>query len=300
MELRHLRYFLAVADTLSFTRAAAELHLTQPTLSQQIKQLENSLGTPLFDRVGRKVRLTAPGAVFRQHAERALREVHSATEALAELEGMVRGTLSMGVFQSFNSSLLPPILAEFSATYPGVSVTVRQLPTGEMEERLAGGELDLGIAYGPPASDRIVAEKLFEEELSLVVGEGHPYARRREIHICELRDEPLILLGPEFPSRRLLAECFAAAGCEPRIRIEINSIDAILATVKCSQLATIQTRRMAGAFSGLHCVRLKPRLTREVAIFWRSDGYRSTAARAAADMVRKAHSVTGRIRRGAP
>lgn len=294
MELRQLRYFLAVADSLSFTRAAAELHLTQPTLSQQIKQLENSLGTQLFDRVGRKVRLTEPGVIFRQHAERALKEIHSATEALTELQGMVRGTLSIGVFQSFNSSLLPPILAEFSATYPGVSVTVRQLPTGDMEQCLATGALDIGIAYAPPASDRILAEKLFKEELSLVVGARHPCARRREIHIRELRDEPLILLSPEFPSRRLLAECFAAAGCEPRIRIEINSTDAILATVKCSQLATIQTRRMASAFPGLHCVRLKPRLTREVAIFWRKDGYRSAAARAAADMIRKAHAHSSR------
>jgi LysR family cyn operon transcriptional activator len=290
MEFRQLRYFLAVADSLSFTRAAAELHLTQPTLSQQIKQLENRLGTPLFDRVGRKVRLTAPGVVFRQHAERALKEMHSATDALAELEGMVRGTLSIGVFQSFNSSLLPPILARFSATYSGVTVAVRQLPTGQMEEYLAAGELDLGIAYGPPASERIIAEKLFEEELSLVVGEAHPYARRREIHIRELRDDPLILLGPEFPSRRLLTESFVSAGFEPRIRIEINSTDAILATVKCSRLATIQTKRMTSAFPGLHCVRLKPRLTREVAIFWRRDGYRSTAARAAAEMIRKAHS----------
>ncbi|MBX9809994.1 MAG: transcriptional regulator CynR [Burkholderiales bacterium] len=290
MELRHLRYFLAVADSLSFTRAAAGLHLTQPTLSQQIKQLESHLGTVLFDRVGRKVQLTAPGAIFRQHAERALKEIHSATEALAELEGLMRGTLTIGVFQSFNSSLLPPILAEFSATYPGVGVIVRQLPTGEMEDRLVKGELDLGIAYEPPNSDQIIAEKLFDEPLMLVVGSRHPYAKRREIHIRELRDQPLILLTPEFPSRKLLAECFASVGYRPRIKIEINSTDAILATVKCSRLATIQTERMAKAFPGLHCIRLKPELTRTVAIFWRREGYRPAAARAAAEIIKQAYS----------
>lgn len=289
MELRHLRYFLAVADSLSFTRAAAELHLTQPTLSHQIKQLEQHVGTALFDRIGRKVRLTAPGAIFRQHAERALKEITSATAALAELEGLVHGTLAIGVFQSFNSSLLPPILAEFSAVYPGVNVTVRQLPTGEMEDRMIKGELDLGIAYGPPKSDRIDAEKLFDERLMLVVGDRHPYARRREIHIKDLRDQPLIMLTPEFPSRKLLAECFNSVGYRPRIRIEINSTDAILATVKCSQLATIQTERMAMTFSGLHCIRLKPELTRTVAIFWRREGYRPASARAAADMIKKAY-----------
>lgn len=289
MELRHLRYFLAVADSLSFTRAAAALHLTQPTLSHQIRQLEQHVGTALFDRVGRKVRLTAPGTIFRQHAERALKEIGSATAALAELEGLVHGTLTIGVFQSFNSSLLPPILTEFSAAHPGVSVRVRQLATGEMEERLVKGELDLGIAYVPPASDRIVAERLFDEPLVLVVGERHPYARRREIHVRELHDQPLIMLTPEFPSRKLLAECFAAEGYEPRIRIEINSIDAILATVKCSPLATIQTERMAALVPGLRRIRLRPKLNRTVAIFWRREGYRPAAARAAAEMIKKAY-----------
>ena len=290
MELRHLRYFLAVADSLSFTRAAAEMHLTQPTLSHQIKQLEQDVGTALFDRVGRKVRLTAPGAIFRQHAERALKEINSATAALAELEGLMHGALTIGVFQSFNSSLLPPILTEYSAAYPAVNVTVRQLPAGEMEERLAKGELDLGIAYAPPNSDRITAEKLFDEPLMLVVGNQHPYARRREIHMKELHDQPLIMLTPEFPSRKLLADSFASVGYRPQIRIEINSTDAILATVRCSRLATIQTERMASVIPGLHCIRLKPKLTRTAAILWRREGYRSAAARAAADMIKKAYS----------
>ena len=289
MELRHLRYFLAVADSLSFTRAATELHLTQPTLSHQIKQLEQDVGTALFDRQGRKVRLTAPGAIFREHAERALKEINSATEALAELEGLMRGSLKIGVFQSFNSSLLPPILAEFSTAYPTIDVTVRQMPTGELESRVVKGELDLGIAYVLPDSERIVAEKLFHEPLMLVVGHQHPYAGRREVHVRDLRDQPLILLTPEFPSRGLLAECFEAVGFTPLIKIEINSTDAILATVKCSRLATIQTERMASVVPGLRCIRLKPRLMRTVAILWRRDGYRSTAARAVADMIKKAY-----------
>jgi LysR family cyn operon transcriptional activator len=221
MELRHLRYFLAVADNLSFTRAAAELRLTQPTLSHQIKQLEDELGTMLFDRIGRRVRLTAPGATFKEHVEHALKEIQSGTAALAELEGLLHGTLTIGVFQSFNSSLLPPILAQFSAAHPGVNVTVRQLPTGEMEARLIKGDLDLGIAYVPPASDRIIAEKLFDEPLMLVVSDRHAYARRRKIHIKELRDQHLVLLTPEFPSRKLLAACFASMNCQPRIRIEL-------------------------------------------------------------------------------
>lgn len=291
VELRHLRYFLAIAETSSFTRAAAALHLTQPTLSHQIKQLEQMVGTALFDRVGRKVRLTEPGRLFREHAERALEEVSSATAALAELQGLMRGVLRLGVFQSFNSSLLPPILAGFSARYPRVAVRVRQLPTREMEELLIQGELDLGIAYVQPDSDRILAEQLFDERLMLVVSESHRYAARRELHLKQLGDQPLALLSAEFPSRRLLHDWFAASGYEPKVKIEINSTDAILATVRCSELATIQTERMASGFTGLRCIPLKPALRRTVAILWRREGYRSAAARAVADMIRTAYAA---------
>ncbi len=290
MELRHLRYFLAVAESLSYTRAADTLHLTQPTLSQQIKQLEQDLDTVLFDRVGRTIRLTAAGEVFRQHAERALKEITTARSALDELEGLAHGSLTIGVFQSFNSSLLPPILAEFSASHPGIRVSVRQLPARDMEDLLTKGKLDIGIAYSPTVSDRMEIEELFDEPMMLVVGKKHPYSRRPEIHVDQLRDQPLILLTPEFPSRQLLSQWFDAAGFQPRITIEINSTDAILATVKCSRLATIQTERMAKVVPGLSCIRLKPRLTRTVAILWHRDSYRSAAARAFAAMIKNTYS----------
>lgn len=294
MELRHLRYFLAIAEAGSFTRAAANLHLTQPTLSHQIRQLEEALGTPLFDRIGRRVQLTAPGLVFKVHAEQALQQLASAKSALDELQGLVRGTLSIGVFQSFNSSLLPPILARFSALYPAIRVVVRQLPTRAMEDQLVNGELDLGIAYVEPGSDRLLAERLFDERLMLVVGPRHPYAARRELQLKQLERQPLVLLSAEFPSRQLLADWFAGAGFEPDIRIEINSTDAILATVRESELATIQTQRMASAYAGLRCIPLRPALMRTVAILWRRDGYRPAAARAVAAMIKKAYARSQR------
>ena len=290
MELRHLRYFLAIADAGSFTRAATRLHLTQPTLSHQIRQLEDALGTRLFDRIGRRVQLTASGLVFKAHAEQALQSLTSARVALDELQGLIRGTLAIGVFQSFNSSLLPPILARYSAEYPGIRVNVRQLPTRAMEDQLVNGELDLGIAYVEPGSDRIVSERLFDERMMLVTGAQHPLAARREVQLQQLAGLPLVLLSGEFPSRRLLSDWFAQAGVEPDVRLEINSTDAILATVRASALATIQTRRMASGFPGLRCIPLKPALTRTVAILWRRDGYRSAAARALATMIKKAYA----------
>jgi len=122
MELRHLRYFLAIAETASFTRAAERLRLTQPTLSHQIKQLEQELGAPLFDRMGLKVRLTAKGKVLKSYAEQALNVIESGLTAVSDLDGLVHGELHVGVFHSFATSLLPQTLAQFIQSHPGVHV----------------------------------------------------------------------------------------------------------------------------------------------------------------------------------
>jgi len=290
MELRQLRYFLAVADSLSFSRAAERLHLAQPTLSHQIKQLEQEINSPLFARVGRRVQLTPSGEMFRHYARRALKEIKSGTDAITEVEGLLQGALTMGVFHSFNSSLLPPILVQFTDAYPGVQVIVRQLATDDMEERLENGELNLGIAYSPPATDKIDAEELLEEALVLVVGDKHPLSERERVHVADLQGHPLMLLTADFPSRRLIDENFSSVGVKPHIALQINAIEPILATVRTSRFATILTARAARTVPGLRCVKLIPAINRSVAIFWRRGGYRSAAARAMADLIRQAYA----------
>jgi LysR family transcriptional regulator, cyn operon transcriptional activator len=292
MELRHLRYFLAVADKLSFTRAADQLRVTQPTLSHQVKALEEEIGSVLFDRVGRKVYLTPSGETLREYAQQALNAINSATAAISELEGLTHGTLTIGAFESFSGSLVPPVLAKFSKLYPGVRVTVRQLPAGQLEEQLDKGYLDLGIAYSPPATDNVVVEKLFDEPLVLVVGTKHPLARKRRIHMTALDGEPLMLLTAEFPSRRLLESRFSSVGTKPRVVLEINSVQAAIATVSSMALATILTERIAKTVPGLHCIQLVPPITRTVALFWRRGGYRTAAARAMADLINNACADT--------
>ena len=290
MELRHLRYFLAVADTLSFTRAAEQAHVSQPTLSQQVRQLEEEVGSTLLERAGRRVQLTPSGEIFRDYAQRALKEISSGTTAIAELEGLKHGALTIGVFESFTTSLLPPLLAQFSDEHPGVQVSVRQLPAGQLEEQLDGGKLHLALAYSPPATERIVAEKLFDEALVLVVGRKHRLARAARIELASLDHERLTLLPAEFPSRRLLENQLGAIGVKPRIVLEINSIQGTLATVRETRLATVLTERMAKTVPGLHCVKLSPSLKRTAAIFWRNGGYRTNAARAMAQLI-KSHTA---------
>jgi LysR family cyn operon transcriptional activator len=293
MELRHLRYFLAVADARSFTRAAERLHVTQPTLSHQIKQLETMVGTLLFERGSKEIDLTAAGRLFKPHCERVLKEIESSELAISELEGLMRGNLRMAVFHSFSHSMLPPILSEFALRYPGVHVTARLVPRMDMERDLINGELDLAVAYIADDNDQIVADRLFDEELVLVVGAKHSHAGRKSMPMRDLAALPLVLLTPEFGARQFVDRFFAEAGLKPHVMLEMNAIEPIMAIIRDSRLAGVLS---AGAIvdpTGLRTIQLiDPAPRRSVGILWRRNGHRSAAARAMADMIHAAYPAT--------
>lgn len=297
MELRHLHYFLKIAETSSFTQAAAALHVTQPTLSHQIAQLEREMGTPLFDRIGRSIRLTEQGRIFREYAQRALRELETGLTAVTESEALVHGHLKIGVFRSFGSSALPAVLAQFHRAHPGIRVSVEQMSLADMESGLLDGTLHLAITtYVPPTSDRVVAEPIFTEPLVLAVSARHPLKGRKEIDLAQLAGVPLVLRASGTPSRQLIDECFAARGIIPHVVMEMSSGDATLATVRCSELATICAARALEGSASLSAVTItEPRLKRSGAILWHRSRYRSAAANVFADMVKRAHAAAGAL-----
>ena len=290
LELRHLRYFLAIAESNGFTRAATKLRITQPTLSHQIKQLEREVGKPLFDRVGNSVRLTEHGKVFRRHAEQALKDVDAGLTAVAEMEGELHGELAIGVFGSFSTSLLPSILAEFSERHRKVHIEVRQLSHAEMERQLISGEIHVAVGYAPATTRRVVAEHLLTEPLVLIVGRMHPFFGRKSIRLSELHDQPLALLSRGSPSRQLIDRCLEANKVVPRVMLEMNSNEGILATVRNSALATLRVERALTGVPDMRAVRIAgPTLERTTAIFWNRNGYRSAAAQAVAELIRSAY-----------
>ncbi|MGZ9189269.1 MAG: transcriptional regulator CynR [Nitrospira sp.] len=289
MEFRHLRYFLAVADALHFTKAAEGLSVSQPALSAQVKQLEQEVGVPLFDRVGRSVQLTRAGAIFREHARRALREMELAQLAIAEAEGLQRGTLTVGVVQTVNAYLIPEIVTRFSTLHPQVGLKLDELSGPDIEAGVRGGLLDVGIGFLPVSSDRIESQSLFEEDFVLITSPGHRFAKRRHLSLSSLTDESLILLPSIFCTRRLLNASFEQAGIQPKIIVEMNSIEGILATVRTSKLATILPRLSLGLdrHPALRGITLKnPTPRRGIGLLWKKGGYRSGAVRALADQVK--------------
>jgi LysR family cyn operon transcriptional activator len=296
-EFRHLRYFLAIAELKSFTKASERLKVSQPTLSHQIRQLESRLGTVLFHRFARSAELTAAGTAFKPHCERIFQELELGLLAVSDLEGLLRGTLRMAVFHSFATSLLGPVLAEFALRYPGVHVVARLLPRSEMERDLRSGALDFAIAYVSEDTEHITAEVLFDEELILIVGPKHALAVRSNIRMRALADLDLVLLTPEFAARQLLDRFFAHEKLIPRIILEMNAVEPILSTIRDAPLGTVLPAGVIGRRQGLHAVRLtQPTPTRQCAILWRREAYRPAHAVRMAEMIRAAYRVEGKVK----
>ena len=289
MELRHLRTFVVAAEALHFTRAAEMLDVAQPTLSLQIRELERELGTPLFDRVGRTVRLTEAGAIFRAHAVRALREVEAGQGALADLQGVRRGTVRVGVTHSFSARLIPRAVARFRADHPEVAVAVEKTSGRAVEQALAAGNINLGIAYAPPEDPEIAAETLFAEEVVVVVAPGHPLARLASVTLAELGEHPLALITREFSTRRLFDDRLRDAAIVPEIAVEMNDIDSLLEVVRLGTGASVLSRR-AVADPVAHALVLVPivgtEMTRTAALLWHREAYQTAAALAFARVIR--------------
>ncbi|MFD6436577.1 transcriptional regulator CynR [Streptomyces venezuelae] len=285
-ELRHLRYLLAVAEHGNFTRAAEELHISQPTLSQQIRQLERAVGVPLLDRSGRAVRLTDAGAAYLPHARRALQDLAAAERAVHDVTDLSRGALRLAVTPTFTAYLVGPLTALLHARHPGITLSLRELPQERIEPALLADELDLGIAFHGAHLPGLAAADLFTESLSLVVGDPHPLAgRTAPLPLDELAAVRLALLTGDFATRVHIDAHLARHAVRPDVTVEATSINALTEIVRHSPLATVLPDALTRNRPDLHTVPLDPALpARTVTLLHRENGYRTAAARAFTDL----------------
>ncbi|MDH6283602.1 LysR family cyn operon transcriptional activator [Prescottella agglutinans] len=287
MELRHIRYLLAVADHGNFTRAAESLHISQPTLSQQIKQLERALGVVLLDRSGRTVRLTDAGEAYAHHARLALRDLDAGQRAVHDVQDLSRGHLRVAMTPTFTAYLVGPLVHRFRSAHPDITLTIHETTQDRIEADLIADRLDLGIAFAGAHAAGIDHTTLFTETLSLVVGEGHPLAETvGPLPVRRLAREPLGLLSGDFATRLHIDSYFAESGVEPHIAVEANSISALLEFARRGSLATVLPDAITHVHADLHPVSLDPPLpSRAVELLRRNTAYHSAAARAFAAVV---------------
>lgn len=233
LELRHLRYFVAVAVGLHFGRAAETLHMAQPPLSQAIQQLEAIVGVRLLERTRRRVALTDSGAVFLEEARRTLRAAEQAVGAARQAGRGQLGRLEIGFVGSAPFNVLPGILRTFREEYPGVSLALHELATAAQAQALLERRIDVGFVRPPLEVAGIVLEGILREPLVAALPEGHRLARRARVPIAALAGEPFII----FPRRvaqglydQITGLC-RKAGFEPDVAQEAPQMQTIVGLV---------------------------------------------------------------------
>lgn len=238
MELRQLRYFIKVAETLNFSEAARELFVSQSTLSQQVKLLEDELGTALFVRNSHNVSLTEAGSELLPCARQAVRDCEICTERINDLNNLSAGELRIGVTYSF-SSILTETLVTFMKRYPEIHLDIVYKPMSELMELLTHRDVDFVLAFRPlHPIENVESHILFQNRLSVVTNKNHPLAAKEKITLEELHDYSLAL-----PSRGLQARnAFdsVTSGRSPyRIAIEMNEVNILLKIVRNTNLVTV-------------------------------------------------------------
>lgn len=277
---------MAVADERHFTRAAKRLGVAQPSVSSQIRRLEETLGVNLFERGGGPVALTEAGRELLPLARRVLSDVAAVRGRVADVESLRRGHVRIGATPSLAVALLPAALARFHRRHPGVSLTLSEQPSRFLLEGLHSNALDLALAVvpsGEPTLERLV---LAVEELVVVTALDHGLAGRRRVTIGELGQVPLIMFPEGYDLRTTILDAFEEAGVEPTISLEGAGMGGVLPLVAAGLGAAIVPNIVAAAGPPLNILHLQaPRLQREIQLIRRRDREPSQAAAALASEI---------------
>jgi LysR family transcriptional regulator, hydrogen peroxide-inducible genes activator len=231
MQIHQLRYFCAIARTGNFTRAAQHEHIAQPSLSQQIRKLEDELGTRLFDRLGRSVRLTQIGEAFLPRAEAILRQVGAAKLEIQEMAGTEQGKLVIGAIPTIAPYFLPSRLATFAQQFPRVQVSIVEEITSELLNRIQAGIVDLALLALPVPASHCLAHELFRERLYVVVPQDHRLASLQHVHLKQIENDPFLLLKEGHCFRENTLSACGRARLQPNVVFESGQFTTILAMV---------------------------------------------------------------------
>ncbi|KKC46124.1 MULTISPECIES: LysR family transcriptional regulator [Paenibacillus] len=227
MELRHLEYMLEIAKQESFTRAAEALHVTQPTISKTIAQLEQELGTPLFVRNGRKIKLTDAGQAILSQSQDIVRLAGSLKSELAELSGFKSGWIRIGLPPMVGATVFPKVVRMFLQEHPGLSIGLEEHGAIRVESEVAEGLLDAGLVLAPVREDLFDSFPILQENLCVVMERGHVLAGRPELSLQELREEAFVMYREDFALHAKIYEQCDALGFRPRVLMESSQWDLI-------------------------------------------------------------------------
>lgn len=282
MQFQQLAYFVAVADARHFTRAAEQVHVSQPSLSQQIRALERELGAPLFSRARGNIALTDAGESLLPLARRILADADTARHEVLELAQLRRGRVRLGATPSLCTGLLPDVLRVFHDRHPGVRLLIEESGSHDLVRELARGALDLALVVLPlpSPSPALTTVELFQEDL-VVVSSAAAEPLRSPVRIADLEEHPMVMFRHGYDLRDLTLAACRSAGFEPYLTVEGGEMDAVLGFVRAG-LGIGVVPSMVASRAG-HDLRMaplaRPGLRRTIALAHRSDVAPPRAAR---------------------
>lgn len=298
MELRQLRYFVKAAETLSFSEAARLLNIAQSTLSQQIKQLEDELGAPLFDRPGgHSLSLTEPGRELLPAARRTLCEAEACVSRMQELGNLLTGTLEIGVTYSF-SPILTETITDFMKLHPGVKLNIHYKPMAELMEMLHNRAVDFVLAFRPLHPDEeIESHVLFDNQLSVIVRDNHPLAACSKVSLADLARHDLALPVKGLQARNAFDHCVPPSLYPLKVKIELNEVNILLKLVKQSDLVTILAEATVHNEAGVRAIPLDlPANNMEGCVHMLRDTYHKHSALEFIRLLKESNAVRQRVR----
>lgn len=287
MELHQLRYFVAVARTRNFSRAAERCRVAQPSLSQQIIKLEEELGEKLFERTKRTVALTPAGEIFRAHAERVLDEVELAGESVREVSGMLRGRVVLGALPTVAPYYLPARLRRFAQAFPGIEVVVHEDTTAQLAAAVLAKEIDLALVSLPVERAGLAAVEFFDEPLLVALPAGHRLAAKRRLRLDDLESEAFILMKEGHCLTGQALQFCRLNGFSPRVSFRSAQIETVLAFVAAGWgVSIVPAMAKASVPRGVVC-RGMAGMSRSIGTIRHGGRPMSRAAQALADFLRQ-------------
>jgi len=281
MEFRQLEYFAAVCKEMHFSRAAANLCTTQSNLSQQIKFLENELGLPLFDRIGKRIALTDAGKILLEQSRLIFERVDYIKGAITDLKQMEGGKLDIGILPGDGDLLFDALLIDFHRTYPKLSISVTE--TTDVYDQVLDGTRDLGVTTVPPnPDDRIAIIPLFHEEFVLAIRSDHPVAKSKAIPFEYLQQLKMAMFGPEHQMTKVIHSCCKDKGIALDNPIVASALSTLLSLVEQGVGASILPRMLLDYVNrdSISAVTLlNPTPSQDICIIYRTDKFLGQAAK---------------------
>lgn len=274
LEIRHLHYFMAVCEEMHFTKAAEKIGVSQPTLSQQIRALEDELNMPLFDRIGKKIELTEAGTLLLSYGTEILNTLQNVKDAIADLRDIQSGTIRVGIMPSDLDYRITQLVINFHNKFPKVKLKI--LASIEILQQVLESEVDIGIGTNVTSDDRLISIPLHREEYVLTVSKNHSLANRTSIYLEELKGLPMVMYPEGFIGRDVVEDTVKKHGFQLNSILETSSVTSIINLVKANIGATVQPYPLIRQMSDptLHTIHIKDNPpSRSLSIIYRSDRY---------------------------